>query len=204
MLCLRCQSELLNSSFLAAAPLGIAVQDSERTQRIIIEIDNAMSDKARFEQHFLNLGKLTGNLQTIEMGARLAIVRFDDAASQCVQAQLPKIKVGEEIKLNAFTNKDDLNQTLEKYNKRAPLDCRIDKRPIVALREALAHGRTFGFDSMKNLRLLKFSRKTNHNKVVVELAVDMTEEWFQNNIRILNNAIGKITKALDYEIREFT
>jgi hypothetical protein len=163
-----------------------------------------MSDKARFELHALNLGKLTGNLQSIEMGARLAIVRLNGAAAQCLHAQLPQVKCGDLVEINAFTNKDDLTQTLEKYNKLAPIDCRIDIKPIVALRDALAHGRIFGFDSMKHLRLLKFNRKANDGKVAVELAVDMTDEWFQGNIRILNDAIKKITKTLDYESREFT
>ena len=47
-----------------------------------------------------------------------------------------------------------LLKLLEKYNKRAPLDCRVDLGPIISLRDALAHGRTFGFASMKHLRLL--------------------------------------------------
>lgn len=163
-----------------------------------------MSDKAHFELHAQNLGKLTGNLQSIEMGARLAIVRLDEAASRRVQAQLPQVKTGELVEVNAFTNNDDLNQTLEKYNKRAPTDYKIDIKPIVALRDALAHGRTFGFGAMKHLRLLKFSRKAKDGKVTVELAVDMTDGWFHDNIRLLNSAIEKITKALDYESREFS
>lgn len=163
-----------------------------------------MSDKASFELHAQNLGKLTGNLQSIEMGARLAIVRLDEAAGRHVQTQLPRVKAGEFVELNAFTNNDDLNRTLERYNKRVPFNCRIDIKPIVALRDALAHGRTFGFGSMKHLRLLKFSRKANDGKVAVELAVDMTGQWFQDNIRLLNHAMGQITKALDYESRELT
>jgi hypothetical protein len=163
-----------------------------------------MNDKARFEQHAMNLGKLTGNLQTIEMAARLAIVKLDKAAAQRVQAQLPQVRVGELVESNAFTNKDDLNQTLEKYNKRAPLDCRVNRKVIVALRDGLAHGRVFGAGTMKHLRLLKFSQKATDGRVEVELAVDMTEEWFQENIRLLIEAVAKITKALDYETREFT
>lgn len=162
-----------------------------------------MSDKARFEQHALNLGKLTGNLQTIEMAARLAIVKLDKAAGERIQSQLPQVRVGELIETNAFTNKDDLNQTLEKYNKCAPLDCRVDRKSIVALRDGLAHGRVFGARTMKHLRLLKFSRKATEGRVAVELAIDMTEEWFLENIRRLNEAVAKITKALDYESREF-
>ena len=61
----------------------------------------------------------------------------------------------------------------------------------------------FGFGSMKNLRLLKFSRKSMDGKVSVELAADMTEEWFRENIHMLNDALEKMRKALDYEKREF-
>jgi hypothetical protein len=163
-----------------------------------------MSDKARFESHALKLGKLTGNLQSVEMGARMVIVKLDQWAANQVQTQLPQVRTGDLVELNAFTNEDDLTQTLEKYNKRAPLDCRIDIDSIVSLRDALAHGRTFGFGSVKHLRLLKFSRKTKDGKVLVELAEDMTDEWFREKIRILDQALEKVRKALDYEKREFT
>ena len=103
-----------------------------------------MNEKARFEAHALSLGKLTGNLQSLEMGARMVIVKLDQRAAGQVQTQLPQVKTGDMVELNAFTNGDNLAQTLEKYNKRAPLDCRIDIGPIVNLRDALAHGRTFG------------------------------------------------------------
>ena len=56
---------------------------------------------------------------------------------------------------------------------------------------------------MKHLRLLKFSWKTKDGKVSVELAEDMTNEWFREKIRILDQALEKIRKALDYEKREF-
>jgi len=163
-----------------------------------------MRNKARFELHALSLGKLIGNLQALEMGARMAIVHLDKRAAEEVQTQLPRVKYGDSVELNAFTNKDDLTQTLAKFNKRASLECRIEIRPIVELRDALAHGRTFGFGPIGPIRLLKFGQKIIGGKVSVELAVDMTEDWFSENIQILNHALGKITKALDYENREFT
>lgn len=164
-----------------------------------------MTEKERFESHAFNLGKIVGNLQSLEMGARLAIVKLNLRASGQVQSRLPVVRAGDFVELNAFTNNDDLTQTLEKYNKRVPLECRIDVLSIVRLRDALAHGRTFGFGSMKHLRLLKFARKTKADgKVYVELADDMTDEWFAKNIRLLNDALEKVTKALDYNKREFT
>jgi hypothetical protein len=32
----------------------------------------------------------------------------------------------------------------------------------------------------------------------------MTDEWFREKIRILDQALEKVRKALDYEKREFT
>jgi hypothetical protein len=162
-----------------------------------------MSDKVRFELHALNLGKLVGNLLSLEMGARMAIVKLEERAAKQVQAQLPQVKVGDLVEVNAFTNSDDLKQTLEKYNKWAPLNYRIDIAPIVNMRDALGHGRAFGFGEMKHLRLLKFSRKSKDGKVSVELAQDMTDVWFQTNIETLNAALEKVRNALDYEKREF-
>jgi hypothetical protein len=162
-----------------------------------------MSDRVRFELHALNLGKLVGNLLSLEMGARMAIVKLEERAAKQVQAQLPQVKVGDLVEVNAFTNSDDLKQTLEKYNKRAPVNCRIDMAPIVNMRDALGHGRAFGFGEMKHLRLLKFSRKSKDGKVSVELAQDMTDVWFQTNIETLNAALEKVRNALDYEKREF-
>ena len=56
---------------------------------------------------------------------------------------------------------------------------------------------------MKHLRLLRFSRKTRDGKVSVELAEDMSDDWFREKIRMLDQALEKIRKALDYEKREF-
>jgi hypothetical protein len=163
-----------------------------------------MTTKERFESHAANLGKLIGNLQSLEMGARMAIVNLDPLSAEHVQTQLPQVKRGDVVEVNAFTNNDDLNHTLEKYNKRVSVDCRIDVLPIVRLRDALAHGRTFGYGQMNHLRLLKFSRKRDpKGKIVVELAEDMTNDWFVTNIRTLQEALEKIRTALDYEKREF-
>ena len=162
-----------------------------------------MNERELFELHALTLGKLVGNLQSLEMGARMVIVKLDQSAAEQVETQLPQARARDSVELNAFTNADNLDQTLEKYNKRASLDCRIEVVPIVRLRDALAHGRTFGIGSIKHLRLLKFSRKTKDGRVPVELAEDMTAEWFDENIRMLNNALEKVRKALNYEKKEF-
>ena len=72
--------------FIHAALTGDLRVCRNGTDKEKIKVGENMDDKARFEQHALNLGKLTGNLQTIEMAARLAIVKLDKAAAQRVQA----------------------------------------------------------------------------------------------------------------------
>jgi hypothetical protein len=158
-----------------------------------------MSQKDNFEIHALKLGKLVGNLQTIEMAARMAIVKLDEYSASQVATQLPQVKEGGRVEWNAFTNSNDLRQTLEKYNKHAPTECKVDVTPIVNLRDALVHGRTFGFGDLKHLRLLKFNRKQDKGKVVVDMAQDMDDEWFDVNIEMLGKALNKLIDALDYD-----
>lgn len=162
-----------------------------------------MSQRKRFEAHAVSLGKIVGNLLSLELAARIAINKLDAWAAAQVQAQLPQLTEGEWVEVNVFTNDDDLRNTLEKYNKRAPYELRLEVDPIVKLRDAVAHGRVFGYGKRRpdsNLRLVKFSTKKQDNKVQVTLAVDMTDEWFRLNIRMLFDALGKIAKASDHKI----
>lgn len=161
---------------------------------------NTCSD---FERHALNLGKLVGNLLTIEMAARMFIAKHDEKSSSIFSTQLPTVKAGDLVENDAFTNPDDLRQTLRKYNKRTPSEYKVPIDEIVDLRDAIAHGRSFGFGNMKHLRLLKFSRKKIGEKVKVDLVKDMDDEWFAVNICLLNTAIDKLTKSLNYETKEF-
>ncbi|ARU86737.1 hypothetical protein [Pseudomonas sp. M30-35] len=162
-----------------------------------------MSTKAKFELHALNLGKLVGNLLTIEMAARMFLAKHDEDFQSKIATQLPRVSEGDLVESDAFTNADDLRQTLQKYNKRAPNALAVPIDEIVSLRDALAHGRTFGFGEIQHLRLLKFSRKAAEGKHRVELAQDMSETWFVHNIRVLESALQSLTQALDYEQREF-
>jgi len=100
-----------------------------------------------FESHALSFRKLVGNLLSLELGARIAIAKRDPRLAALIQTQLPQVKEGDWVESNPLTNKDDLQQTLEKYNKRATDECKIDFMRIVRLRDALAHGRAFGFGS---------------------------------------------------------
>ncbi|RRV17062.1 hypothetical protein [Pseudomonas saudiphocaensis] len=162
-----------------------------------------MSNRSDLEKHALNLGKLVGNLLTIEMAARMFIAEHEAKSGVNFATQLPTLKAGDLVENDAFSNPDDLRQTLRKYNKRAPSEYKIAIDEIVNLRDALAHGRSFGFGNSTHLRLLKFSRKKIGEKIKVEQAKDMDDAWFSANILLLNLALEKLTKSLNYEQKEF-
>jgi len=151
-----------------------------------------VSKLSPLELHALSLGKLLGNLQTIETGTRLFLAKAD---------MIPELKKGDWAELTPLTNNLDLRRVLEKYNKAAK-NCRVVIDRIVNLRDALAHGRVFGRGPIQNvhsLRLLKFKRKAEAKKVQVEIAEEMTEGWFKENIEFLLNSLEKIRTALDWD-----
>jgi len=51
-----------------------------------------MNQKETFEGHALNLGKLVGNLLTLELMALLALVRLKTPHGGPVTTQLPQVK----------------------------------------------------------------------------------------------------------------
>lgn len=150
-----------------------------------------MSKLSHLELHALSLGKLFGTLQTIELGARLFLAKTND---------IPEWKIGDWAELTLLTNNLDLREVLERYNK-AAMNYRVDIDRIVSLRDALAHGRVFVRGPIQNahsLKLLKFKRKAEAKRVQVEIAWEMTEEWFKENIGLLVDSFEKIRTALDW------
>ncbi len=94
---------------------------------------------------------------------------------------------------------------LENYNKcvkRNHPDLKVDAKKIMFLRDALAHGRAFGRSDHGSLRLVKFNRKVEKGKVKVTMSVDMTEDWFNLQVKMLNEANLRIAKALDFNVQE--
>ena len=92
---------------------------------------------------------------------------------------------------------------LKRYNQQVSAAHRIDAERVVELRDALAHGRMFGFGPKgRHLRLLKFDKnRDKQGKVLVTMAIDMTEGWFNDGIRFLEGEIEKVTGLLNYQKR---
>ena len=149
------------------------------------------------------LGKIVQNLLSIELGARMAIDKLDIWKQGRAKTPLPLVTTGQWVDIDVYTNDNDLNQTLERYNKFAPDDLKVDVKQIVALRDAIAHGRQFGIIGSDVMRLVKFGKERRNNQVETLLAVDLAPEWFLPNLAMLSKALDKIGGALGYEKREF-
>lgn len=160
-----------------------------------------MGELHTFELHALRLGKLLGNLQSIETGARLFLDKANEQRASQIICSLSKLKRGDWVEISPLTNGHDLRRILERYNKFANNNCRVDIDRIVDLRDALAHGRVFGhgpIQTANSLRLLKFKRDEKAKKVQVAMVEDMTEAWFNENIEFLMVSLEKIRTALDW------
>ncbi len=163
-------------------------------------------DAAWWEQHVFRLGKIAGNLLSIESLARL-IIELDRVGGNINDARpkFSQIREGDWVELTALSNKEDLTWALDNYNKRikrARPDLAVDTKRIVFLRDALAHGRQFGIGKAQHLILVKYHRKSNDRKVQVLLRVDMTKEWFDEQIAMLSESLSKMAIAAGFIEKE--
>ena len=114
------------------------------------------------------------------------------------EPKLGELKKGEIVAENAFTNYDSLNKLIDKYNqipKISSAGLNID-RTIIGIREAIAHGRVFGKTPTPPQSLLKFSKPKN-NLVRVTFSVQLTKEWFNEQLPRVQRAILTVAKALE-------
>lgn len=168
-----------------------------------------MAEKSWWESHALLLGKLTGNLLTIELSARLMVAKREAGGDlKKTRPLLPQLKEGDWVEITPLSNNSDMRVALEKYNscvRRSHPELTVDVDAIVFLRDALAHGRAFGVtdpEAGPYLRLLKFGRTAQNNKVQVTSRVDMTKDWFDSRAQMLSEAVSKVAKALDFEEKD--
>jgi hypothetical protein len=153
------------------------------------------------KKHTDNLGRLVGNMHSLEFILRAFLLNSEiQEKRQKGLSHLPvefsKLKQGDIIPENAFTNYDNLGELIRKYNNHTLIsstDLTIDET-LVYIRDAIAHGRVSSDNPSGPLQLLKFERPKN-NKVEVIFSVLMTEGWFKEQIIRFHDAIVKINKA---------
>jgi len=154
--------------------------------------------EADLELHALGLGKIIGNLHSLELLLR----EFLAKTARKVDPSCPPmpsilmLKVGDEIPETPFTNYDDLRTIIRRYNQAIPSSAHalsVDES-VVEVRDAVAHGRVLAPVTGTQLYLFKFSRPSA-GKVTVTHAIAVTEEWLaQERARIRKECL-KVLKA---------
>ncbi len=155
-------------------------------------------NKSSAVKHEVELGRLIANLHSLELVIRdFLLTDAEGLQASTKHAQdLRRLKVGQSITENQFTNYDDLRALIKKYNKRVEAIAKklsVDES-IMDLRNALAHGRVFSYGPSPPLLLLKFSKPQN-GYVKVEFSVVMTIDWFDKQIKWVHRELNKVVEA---------
>jgi hypothetical protein len=155
------------------------------------------------ERHYVSLGKLVGNLQSLEFLLRGFLATVYDAGPDGLINGMPKdmgaLQIGEKVPVNHMTNYDSLGKLIDKYNgyvreKKSSLV--VDKELVVDLRDALVHGRVSGVWPNGALKILKFS-KQDGGQVCVEFSQTIDADWFKSRIRLVYEAAKRVYAACE-------
>jgi hypothetical protein len=150
--------------------------------------------------HALCLGKLIGNLQSLEVLLRIYLLNVSAAAKTGRTTKKPywDLAVGETVDDDEFSNYDTLGQLVTKYNQdmatRAPA-LSVDTS-VVAVRDLLAHGRIAGTaEDQTTLKAIKFYKPRN-GKAVVSVSVLLDDAWFDTNVACSRAQIENVARAI--------
>lgn len=151
--------------------------------------------------HALRLGKLLGNLQSLEVLLRVYLLKVGSGAKGGGSARKPywDLVEGEIVDEDEFSNYDTLGQLVKKYNDNIAHNdsTLVVDAHVVDIRDLLAHGRVAGTaQDTATLKILNFT-KPNGGKAVVSASVLMDDAWFDKNILLCHDQIQKVGKAID-------
>ena len=150
-------------------------------------------------EHATSVGKLLGNLQSLEFLLRVFLAKSTEARGDGKDARtdLFSMPIGAVLPADQLTNYDSLDTLIAKFNARAEQDgfAILDKR-IVALRDALAHGRVAAKVEGGNMHIVKFDRPSNETVRVTYHEV-MTKDWFDRERKVLFEAVVRVHKLVD-------
>ncbi len=139
------------------------------------------------------IGKIILNLLNLEFHLRLFL--YEMVGPKDPTLKLENLKIGDWIPANPITNYDSIGGLINQVNK-VLLDHKINEKvdnKIVDVRNALVHGRITALYPTGPLHLIKYSKLKNE-KVQVEISLDLTKEWLNENINLTMNEIKKIRK----------
>jgi hypothetical protein len=150
--------------------------------------------------HALKLGKLLGNLQSLEAVLRVYLVKIGDKSRprKTIQHSYWNLRVGDVIEVDEFSNYDSLGKLIRKFNDdiRARDTSLLIDRDMVEIRDVLAHGRIAGErEDTVTLKIVKFGPPSK-GKVIVVFSALMDDAWFAQYIPLSHEQIIKVGEAL--------
>jgi len=126
------------------------------------------------EDHIRGLGLLVSYFQALEFALRA--VCKNNEIHKMYKINYSTLKAGDSVPVDAMTNYDSLGTLIEKYNTLTTQELRIDIG-LVAIRDALAHGRVFSDTPTQPMRLFKFEKPKN-GMTTVSFAETLDQDWF--------------------------
>jgi hypothetical protein len=151
------------------------------------------------DDHARHLGGLIGNFQSLEFLLRIFLSKMPGARPcSAPYGAIYLSPVGTELPENDITSYDTLGQLIAKFNSEADRQrcTRIDDG-LVAIRDALAHGRVSASEVDEHLRLLKFNKPQN-GKVRVVFNEELSEDWFTNQKRRVREAMDIVYNLINH------
>jgi len=143
------------------------------------------------QDHIKGLGMLVSYFHTLEYVLRGVLKNQAKGKTKKVDYSL--LKIGDTVPEDPMTNYDSLGSLIDKYNKIAPKELQIAKG-IVAVRDAIAHGRVFSDTQSLPMRLFKFD-KPKKGVTSVTYAATLDQDWFKGTAVHLYGEIVKVMKA---------
>lgn len=152
------------------------------------------------ENHAIHLGKLLGNLQSLEALLRGYLRNIEAKhAPNLGQKLYWSLNVGDVVPEDAFTNYDTLGALISRFNadiSRRDKSLTIDPS-VVETRDLLAHGRVAADNpDPALLRIVKFDRLRD-GKVAVVASALMSEAWFAERNTLVLAQMENIYSAIN-------
>ncbi|MGH9420601.1 MAG: hypothetical protein ACRD3J_11545, partial [Thermoanaerobaculia bacterium] len=150
--------------------------------------------------HATQLGKVVAHLLNLEFLLRVYLYeRVEMLKDQKFPYGVPieSLKVGDSVPKNAITSFDSLGQLIQKYNAHIATESPglVVSKDLVALRDAIAHGRVSAVVESEHLHLVKFS-DPRRGPLVVAVSEELNPSWFEHRIRWTRDEVMKVGRAL--------
>ena len=145
-----------------------------------------------------SIGRIILNLLSLEITLRLFLdeAQQPSGPTQAMSLDLHNLAVGDWVPETPLTSYDTLGQLIKKANcelEKHGLPERVDDS-VVALRDALAHGRVLGDRPEGPFRVFKFS-KPCRGMVRVEVSVEITQDWLDQQKKSTAAEAMKVVEA---------